>query len=379
MFLFLRKIQDKIDVIVTLSSVEEEERLRLNHYIWLCLIIVPMGIFPIIYNFYSGDYTMAAMVFLFSLLIIVFLSFIQKVENKEILYFITNVTYFSIVVYAIYHSEGDASKILWAYTYPLGIVFLFGNKVGGFWGSMMLASIFYMFLFEPKVSQAFTFAFQLKFLITYSVVLSITMWFENYRYCYFLEAKRKEEELINEHRMLKDEIKRRIAVEQKLEALCATDELTGVYNRRTFWELAEKEINRASRYENSLVLAILDVDNFKNINDSHGHPSGDEVLKILCLTCDNALRESDIFARIGGEEFAFLLLNVSLEDAYSKMDSLRKELEKTTVTYEKQTFSFTVSIGLAALSEENYSLELLYRHADEQMYEAKRLGRNRVQ
>lgn len=378
MISFFKRIQDKIDVIVTLSSALEEERLRLNHYIWLCLIIVPMSILPLIYNLYAKNYQMSLLILIFALLIITCLFLLQKVEQKSLLYLITNIAFISIVLYSINYAEDDISRILWAYTYPLGVIFLLGSRMGAFWSTLMLVCILLIFIYEPHTDTIFTFAMQVRFALTYIIVMAITLWFENYRYRYFVESQNKEQELLSEHRLLKEEIKRRILVEQKLETLSSTDELTGIYNRRTFWSLAEKEINRASRYNTTLVLAILDIDNFKHINDTYGHPFGDEVLKALALACDNALRESDIFARIGGEEFAFLLINVSLEDAYLKMDLLRNELQKINVIHADVSLTFTVSIGLAELSSELPSLELLYRYADEQMYEAKRMGRNRV-
>lgn len=378
MFSFLKKIQDKIDVIVTLSSSLEEERLRLNHYIWLCLVMLCMGFLPLIYNVYIKNYELSMFILLASLLVATCLFLLQKTEQKNLLFLITNITFVSLLLYSIYYAEHDVSRLLWAYIYPLGVIFLFGSRIGALWSALLLIVILLIFIYVPHSNTVFPFIMQARFVITYTVVMSMTIWFENYRYRYFVESKKKEQELINEHRLLKEEIKRRIVIEQKLETLSSTDELTGIYNRRTFWSLAEKEINRASRYNTSLVLSVLDIDNFKHINDTYGHPFGDEVLKALALFCDDSLRDSDIFARIGGEEFSFLLINVSLEDAYLKMDLLRKELQKLAISDEKNSCTFTVSIGLAELSLELNSLELLYRYADEQMYESKRMGRNRV-
>ena len=168
-------------------------------------------------------------------------------------------------------------------------------------------------------------------------------------------------------------------LEKELQHLAQTDTLTLLYNRGYFLELAEKELQRAMRYDSSLCFAVLDIDNFKRINDTLGHPVGDTVLQALAQHCKQSLRETDLIARLGGEEFAFVLLHVNEEHARAKMEKLKDELSQLSVPYDGGlSLNFTVSIGLAMLSERIKRLDELYIQADEKLYLAKNAGRNCV-
>ena len=168
-------------------------------------------------------------------------------------------------------------------------------------------------------------------------------------------------------------------MKKKLQYLAQTDPLTLLYNRGYFLELAEKELQRAFRYEVPLCFAILDIDHFKRINDTYGHPIGDAVLQALGKHCLQSLRETDIMGRLGGEEFAFILLHVTEEQARTKMEKLKNELSQLSVfDNNEKTLNFTVSIGIAMLSERIKRLDELYIQADEKLYVAKDAGRNCV-
>ena len=153
-----------------------------------------------------------------------------------------------------------------------------------------------------------------------------------------------------------------------------------MYNRRYFLECAEKELARASRYHHALSLAILDIDFFKHINDTYGHPAGDLVLTALGKFCLSHTRENDIVGRIGGEELAFFLLHANHEEAVSKMEMLRTQLSELLINYDSKhdPLTITASIGIASMSSNTYHFEALYLEADKKLYEAKASGRNKV-
>lgn len=133
------------------------------------------------------------------------------------------------------------------------------------------------------------------------------------------------------------------------------------------------------RYEHSLCFAVLDIDFFKRINDTLGHPVGDIVVSTLARHLQHSIRQSDIVARIGGEEFAFLLLHVNEEQARAKMERLCKEISECIIKYgSDKTLSVTVSIGIAMLQAPIQTLDELYMRADQKLYEAKKAGRNCV-
>jgi diguanylate cyclase (GGDEF)-like protein len=167
-------------------------------------------------------------------------------------------------------------------------------------------------------------------------------------------------------------------LQKELVQLASTDYLTGVPNRRYFMELTERELNRTKRYGSKLALVVVDLDLFKRINDTHGHQVGDIVLKKFCTICGNDLRDTDIFGRIGGEEFAIVLPNTPLAEAQEVIERIRQDIETTDVHFGKDsTLHFTASFGITELTDE-IDFEEIFKLADAALYKAKENGRNRV-
>ncbi|MFA6136859.1 MAG: bacteriohemerythrin [Sulfurimonas sp.] len=161
----------------------------------------------------------------------------------------------------------------------------------------------------------------------------------------------------------------------KLEEMAFYDILTGMLNRRKFEELSALEIKQSKRYNHDLTLLMLDIDYFKNINDTYGHAIGDEVLKHFANICKHIAREADIVARIGGEEFVIILPETDIEGAYIFSEKLRNEVFNSSVTIESQTIKYSVSIGIASLKDDK-DVKTILQKADEALYEAKKSGRN---
>jgi diguanylate cyclase (GGDEF)-like protein/PAS domain S-box-containing protein len=172
-----------------------------------------------------------------------------------------------------------------------------------------------------------------------------------------------------------NELKR---LEAKLVRMAKTDALTEVNNRFAFLEQSEHEFKRFKRYGTPYSVLMLDVDHFKSINDTHGHQAGDCVLRELAKTCTTILRDTDIFGRIGGEEFAAVLVETPLENAYSVAERMRLAIEDLALPWEDAEIRFTASIGVTELRPEDQKLETAQHRADALMYEAKAQGRNRV-
>ena len=167
-------------------------------------------------------------------------------------------------------------------------------------------------------------------------------------------------------------------LEEKLREMAMQDELTGLYNRRHFEELAEAEVARARRSGAPLSLAMLDIDHFKAVNDAFGHPVGDLALKEVARAMRETLRTSDVPARIGGEEFVVLLTGTTLEGAVAVTERLRERVGRAEVAAGKERVArFTVSAGIAELAP-GERVESMLRRADEALYRAKEEGRNRI-
>lgn len=168
-------------------------------------------------------------------------------------------------------------------------------------------------------------------------------------------------------------------LEVQTRKLAAIDSLTDLYNRRAFLELAVSLLNLGRRNNLVMTVAYIDIDRFKGINDSWGHHAGDRILESFGQLLTASTRVSDIVGRLGGEEFAILLVNTGTADAIGVAEKIRIAVENHTVTTEAVSIQYTVSIGLATTGpEDNESLDDLLGRADTALYGAKQSGRNRV-
>jgi diguanylate cyclase (GGDEF)-like protein/PAS domain S-box-containing protein len=165
---------------------------------------------------------------------------------------------------------------------------------------------------------------------------------------------------------------------ERLQEQAIRDPLTNVYNRRYMAEFLDQEIARAGR-ENYLVsVAIMDMDNFKQFNDTYGHKCGDVVLQAFADFLVNHTRRSDVVCRYGGEEFVILMPNASLAAGYTRVEAWRQDFSESAIAYEDMKFSATFSAGVAAFPEHGLSGEEILQAADEALYRSKNGGRNRV-
>jgi len=159
------------------------------------------------------------------------------------------------------------------------------------------------------------------------------------------------------------------------------DKLTGLFSRDYFERRLLKECRRTQRYGGSLTFAWLDIDHFKEVNDTYGHAAGDFVLARFAEFLRGCLRDTDVLGRCGGEEFGVILLEGDKQSGYQVLERLREKLSNTTFAFPQlgQPLRITVSVGLAACPEDGASPEELLAQADRAMYQAKRRGRNRVE
>ncbi len=167
---------------------------------------------------------------------------------------------------------------------------------------------------------------------------------------------------------------------ERLAKIASTDGLTGLSNHRTFQESLRRDLHRTSRTEESLSLIMCDVDHFKALNDTYGHPTGDLVLKKLAKTLQRSTRVGDVVARYGGEEFALILPNTALPGAKHLAERLRARVEQLHITVDRKRIEVTMSFGVATTCgpEAGKAGRSLIANADRALYQAKRGGRNRV-
>jgi two-component system cell cycle response regulator len=164
------------------------------------------------------------------------------------------------------------------------------------------------------------------------------------------------------------------AQKRLLFALAMRDQLTSLFNRRSLFEIAPKEVASAQRHGYPISLFMLDLDHFKEVNDNYGHQAGDSVLREIGALILSLLREGDFAARFGGEEFVVLLPHCKMSDAMARAEDLRAAIEGQNPA----SLPVTTSIGVATLAP-GWNFEALFRAADEAVYRAKANGRNRVE
>ncbi len=184
-------------------------------------------------------------------------------------------------------------------------------------------------------------------------------------------------------------VQKRLIEEQKkelekknllLKKMARTDMLTGLYNRVRFTEFVEQEIARAKRTGEESCLVMLDLDHFKSVNDIFGHPNGDTILKWIAGVMKNQLRDTDILARFGGEEFTILLPETSVEGALKVAEKVRQAIEHCTFPGQMEKLKLTASFGIASLTADaNATFDSVYREVDKALYRAKEKGRNRIE
>ncbi len=165
----------------------------------------------------------------------------------------------------------------------------------------------------------------------------------------------------------------------EVQQLATIDPLMGLYNRHYFFELASSEFERAVRYDRPLSILMIDVDNFKRINDTYGHLVGDQVLHFIAEQCRRALRAVDVIGRYGGEELVALLPETDVQDARLAAERLRQNLAQTAICVDTRNLFVTASLGVSTYNgARDHSLEMVIDRADQALYLAKHLGKNRV-
>lgn len=177
---------------------------------------------------------------------------------------------------------------------------------------------------------------------------------------------------------LKNSEQKLLAAKMLAEERASQDELTRLFNRRAFFEQGKQLFKQARRYQQHVSVMMIDIDHFKNINDNHGHTVGDCVLKTIASLLQKSIREVDILARIGGEEFAVIMPQTGIEEAGKLAERIRRCIEKEPIQHDALQINMTASFGIAACKAEDNDLDKMLTKADDALYIAKKKGRNQV-
>lgn len=260
--------------------------------------------------------------------------------------------------YLVIHAVEDGSAIIWLFAYPPIIFYISESRVGVFACSAGFAAVIALFsplgdlLFEPPHSNGFR--------ITMVAVLGFEM-----VTCYILDQSRRRSKL------------GLLELASEFEYAAKHDTLTGLANRREALEKLDIEYQRYLRNARPFSVMLMDIDLFKNVNDTYGHHVGDELIILVARTLQEQCRKVDTLARWGGEEYLVLLPETTTEEAMFSADRVREAFAAKSVTTDQGVVQATISVGVASITGSE-SIDRLLQRSDEALYRAKSLGRNRA-
>jgi len=379
--MLLESIAQKVVRLDLLSGSSPEDRSRIQHYVFFILIGLPVLIGFGSYNLLIKNMMLGGLVLGTAGMLTIGLILLRISRRTYLIVRSCGLCYLFLLAYLALHGGESGSKLLWVYTWPTVICFITGYKEGTAWSLALLLTLivsFYTPLGNYFSYERYPLEFEIRFISTYALLTAMSAWLEYSRSFYRNESATKNKALIEEHERLNNEIEKRIRLEKALTKAAQTDFLTGILNRGAFWTYAEKELLQHLREEKSLSFAVIDIDHFKAVNDNYGHPAGDQVIKDIAHISLDTIREVDILGRIGGEEFAIIMLGANKEQADMIVERIRLRVEKTVFLPDSVQLPCTISIGIYTSDKETSSIEDAYRRADQALYKAKESGRNKI-
>jgi diguanylate cyclase (GGDEF)-like protein len=307
--------------------------------------------------FLLGHFTGGLIIFAGAPIVLIHLFFLKKSGNYALSCLVPTITYYAIMVGLAFFQDGiNSTTIAWFTVTPLIALFTISISASIFWG--ILSSLTIVFFYIAYVS-----GIQLPQnpLSPDSMVILLTIGSAGL-IIYVLGFS------------IANEISKNTAY-STLYKMANTDMLTGINNRRHFFEIASNIFEN----EENLFAVMLDIDNFKSLNDQYGHPAGDKALKAFTNVISSMLLQNEVFARLGGEEFALLIVGTEEEKIKNHIEEMRKKVESHVVTTEDlHKIKLTVSSGIAKKTADVSNIDHLLKKADDALYEAKKSGRNRV-
>jgi diguanylate cyclase (GGDEF)-like protein len=247
---------------------------------------------------------------------------------------------------------------------PLIIVLLLGTQEGSLWMASIGTVSVIAILINPYQTDLSGIEFTFSFASNYLILCAIAMMAEYVR-------KRAFDQELKTQTELKTRIQEIEGLQAELELLAAIDSLTGLCNRRALDQALIRELARAERKKHPVCLLMIDIDNFKMINDTYGHQSGDTILVEMGKTLKTNIRRSDVGCRWGGDEFIMLFPECNIEDSLKRAGEIKEIFKEKTFNFSGKSINMTLSIGLACYPDHGVSAEELIHAADHAMYRAK--------
>lgn len=331
-----------------LETNERHRRMVLKALLWTTLV---GGVFFGIVNILRDVWLLAALEGIYACFSLYLLRIVDRTPHLRIWTLIYLIPFFSIMMVSLLLPKTSFAVFAWIQTIPIICYLLLGLRLGSRMALVFITIGLVAFNYRYLSDNYLTNITVIANILLASVAMIL--------FSHIYERSR----LDNEQRLLE---------------LASTDSLTGLANRTRLGEVFGRERAHAQRTGAPLALVFLDVDHFKQINDLHGHSAGDQALRHLADVLGERLRSTDLFCRLGGEEFAVLLPRTDKTQATEIAEALRLRLAATPLAIGETTLDMTLSAGVACLGADGSSLDELMKAADRRTYAAKHRGRNRV-
>lgn len=305
---------------------------------------------------------------------------LKRLKTGTWIYRINTALYVCLILYMVLIGGEAGSKVLWIYTVPLITAFVLGAREGAIWSIAMLILMTAIFKYpfsDESVAHQYPISMQIRLTVTFFICSVVTIWLEYSRSFYLRDSINKTTRLEAKHNELVFEMKSRLKLEKQLIDQANNDSLSGLLNRGAFFELAERELRRHLRNSNPLSFIIFDIDYFKQVNDQYGHPVGDLLIQAIAQASRDCIRDIDLIGRVGGEEFAIVLVKTNEDAALIVAERIRQQVENMTLESTKGPVKCTISAGVYT-AKIGDSIDTIYRESDIALYKAKTSGRNRI-
>lgn len=332
-------------------SVDEYDSIRKVIMINVFFLVGIVAFFSFsIFNLFLTSNYIVALIDVLALAIFLF-SYLDLKKNKN-LYRSSIIGATALILFMVmftYFNHNHSFGLIWTIFVPIFCISLFGSKIG-----FKISLIYYALLLPILLSGVFNWHEE-----TWDIISFIRFFFASLSLVAVIYITENSFEKIS----------------HKLKKLTNVDPLTNAYNRRKIDEIINFKFTDYERYKTKLCIAILDIDDFKKINDEYGHAAGDEVLKEVVKILKESSRKSDIVGRWGGEEFILIMQNIDLQDSVAHLNRLKDNISSHKFSIDTQV---TCSIGVCKADAQRDTIDKLFRCADNSLYDAKNNGKNRT-
>lgn len=334
-----------------LAPVDHSDQSRRRMFRTLLWVTLCFGVLFSIFNATRGLWLLVGIEVVYTMLSLFLLVVVERTRHLRALIIVYLIPFLGVMMATLANPDTSVGIFAWIQTIPIILYLLLGLRLGLI-GSILFVSLG-LYLYTQHYTEKNP-SDSIGFLLDIGMAtLAITIFSHTYEYT-------------------------RAQTEKRLIELISIDYLTGLANRSRLTEVFARERSRAQRNDTPLALVYLDIDHFKQINDQFGHEAGDQALRHFAAVLSQRLRTTDLLCRLGGEEFAALLPDATVEQATAIAEDLRLRLANTPVMLNGTPLRMTLSAGVATLGQDGNRLDELMSAADRRTYTAKRAGRDRV-